>query len=267
MATSTLLSYNFHHPFRQNPRVNHVATVIPNFSSPRTISLTTPSSLTLSHTFKQSTLKEAFQSLTSLSLTYPFSFQFSHHDAFSMVLDLCGSEKAVLQGQQVHALLVKTCGLCGSVFLGTKLVHMYGKCGFFSDAQKVFDRMPDRTVFTWNAMLGACVSSGKHVKALELFREMRVVGVEPDAFTFPCVLKACGALADRDFGDEIHGFALKCGFAAFVFVCNALIAMYAKCHDLHSARTLFLHMEEKDDPVSWNSVISAHVSEGSTSSL
>ncbi|MED6146086.1 hypothetical protein PIB30_031329 [Stylosanthes scabra] len=262
MATSTLLSFNFHHPLRQNPRVNHVATVIPNFSSPKSISLTTPSSLTLSHTFKHSTLKEAFQSLMTLLLTYPFSFQFSHHDAFSVVLELCGSEKALLQGQQVHALLVKTCGLCGSVFLGTKLVHMYGKCGFFSDAEKVFDRMPDRTVFTWNAMLGACVSSGKHVKALELYREMRILGVEPDAFTFPCVLKACGTLADRDFGDEIHGFALKCGFGAFVFVCNALIAMYAKCHDLDSARTLFLHMEEKDDPVSWNSVISAHVSEG-----
>ncbi|QHO52567.1 pentatricopeptide repeat-containing protein At3g63370, chloroplastic-like [Arachis hypogaea] len=262
MATSTLHSSNFHHSFRENPRLNHVATVIPNFSSPKSISLTTPSSLTLSHTFKRTTLKEAFQSLMTLFLTYPFSFQFSHPEAFSMVLELCGSEKAVLQGQQVHAFLVKICGLYGSVFLGTKLVHMYGKCGFFSDAEKVFDRMPDRTVFTWNAMLGAYVSSGKHVKALELYREMRVLGVEPDAFTFPCVLKACGALTDRDFGDEIHGFALKCGFGTSVFVCNALIAMYAKCGDLDGARTLFRNMEDKDDPVSWNSLISAHVSEG-----
>lgn len=140
---------------------------------------------------------------------------------------------------------------------------MYGKCGSFYDAVKVFDKMSERTIFTWNAMIGACVSAGRYVEAIELYKEMRVLGVSLDAFTFPCVLKACGAFKERRLGCEIHGVAVKCGYGGFVFVCNALIAMYAKCGDLGGARVLFdSGLMEKDDPVSWNSIISAHVGEG-----
>ncbi|KAK7243158.1 hypothetical protein RIF29_37946 [Crotalaria pallida] len=141
-------------------------------------------------------------------------------------------EKALLQGQQLHALLVKACAVDCSVFLGTKLVHMHGKCGSFLDAYKVFDRMPDRTIFTLNAMIGACVSNGNYVGALELYKEMRVLGVSLDAYTFPLVLKACGVLNEHRLGEETHGVAFKFGYCAAVFVCNALIAMYARCCDL-----------------------------------
>lgn len=141
---------------------------------------------------------------------------------------------------------------------------MYGKCGSFLDAEKVFDKMSERTIFTWNAMIGASVSSGRYLEALELYEQMRLLGVPLDAFTFPCVLKACGALGESRLGSEIHGVAVKCGYGAFVFVCNALIAMYAKCGDLGGARMLFDDgfSMEKEDPVSWNSIISAHVAEG-----
>lgn len=139
---------------------------------------------------------------------------------------------------------------------------MYGKCGSFLDAQKVFDRMPERTIFTWNAMIGACVSKGNYLEALELYKEMRVLGVPLDACTFPLVLKACGALKERHLGAEIHGVAFRSGYGAFVFVCNALIAMYARCLDLDGARMLFDSMKEKEDTVSWNSIISSHVAEG-----
>ncbi|KAK7345858.1 hypothetical protein VNO77_16471 [Canavalia gladiata] len=214
------------------------------------------------HTFNQGTLKHAFQSLNYF-LTDPFLTHSSLEHAYSLVLDLCAKEFAPLQGQQVHARLSKTHQLCGSVFLRTKLVHMYGKCGSFLDAVKVFDEMSERTIFTWNAMMGAFVSSGKYLEAHELYKEMRVLGVPLDACTFPSVLKACGALGECHLGAEIHGVALKCGYGSFVFVCNALIAMYAKCGDLDGARVLFDGiMMEKEDTVSWNSIISAHVAAG-----
>lgn len=112
-------------------------------------------------------------------------------------------------------------------------------------------------------MIGASVSTARYHEAIELYKEMRIHGVSLDAFTFPCVLKACGALSERRLGHEIHGVAVKCGYGAFVFVCNALIALYAKCGDLGGARMLFDSvLMEKEDPVSWNSIISAHVAEG-----
>ena len=131
------------------------------------------------------------------------------------------------------------------------------------DALKVFDEITERTIFTWNAMMGAFVSSGKYLAAIELYREMKALGVALDSCTFPSVLKACGALGETRSGVEIHGVAVKCGYGEVVFVCNAHISMYAKCGDLDGARVLFDGiMMEKEDTVSWNSIISAHVAEG-----
>ncbi|XP_054804151.1 pentatricopeptide repeat-containing protein At3g63370, chloroplastic [Prosopis cineraria] len=211
---------------------------------------------------RQGNLKDAFKSLTLLLASDHSSDHFSLEEPYSRVLDLCASQKSLSQGKQIHGRMIKSCGLCHSVFLNTKLVHMYGKCGSSLDAEKVFDEMSDRTIFTWNAMLGAYVSDGKHMKALALYEEMRALGVSLDAHTFPCVLKACGALKEPHLGAEIHGMAIKCGYGAFVFVSNALISMYAKCNDLDGARLLFDSIDEKEDVVSWNSIIVAHVTEG-----
>ncbi|KAL2323511.1 hypothetical protein Fmac_027890 [Flemingia macrophylla] len=204
-------------------------------------------------------LKPAFQSLTLLS-THPLATSSRLEHAHSLLLDLCAAEKALPQGQQLHAHLLKS---HVSTFLATKLVHMYGKCGSLHDAVKVFDEMSERTIFTWNAMMGAFVSGGKYLQAIKLYREMRLLGVALDACTFPSVLKACTALCESRLGAEIHGVAVKCGYGESVFVCNALIAMYAKCGDLGGARALFDGiMMEKEDTVSWNSIISAHMAGG-----
>ncbi|KAG4907872.1 hypothetical protein JHK86_056356 [Glycine max] len=211
------------------------------------------------NTLNKGTLNPAFQSLTLLS-THPLATPSRLEHAHSLLLDLCVAVKALPQGQQLHARLLKS---HLSAFLATKLLHMYEKCGSLKDAVKVFDEMTERTIFTWNAMMGAFVSSGKYLEAIELYKEMRVLGVAIDACTFPSVLKACGALGESRLGAEIHGVAVKCGFGEFVFVCNALIAMYGKCGDLGGARVLFDGiMMEKEDTVSWNSIISAHVTEG-----
>ncbi|RDY07319.1 Protein SPIRRIG, partial [Mucuna pruriens] len=220
---------------------------------------TMPTSILIPLPLNQGTPKPAFKSL-SLLFTHPLAPPARLEHAHSLLLDICAAEKALPQGQQLHARFVKS--HC-SVFLATKLVHMYGKCGSLLDAVKVFDEMSKRTIFTWNAMMGAFISNGKYLEAIELYKEMRLLGVALDACSFPSVLKACGALGESRVGAEIHGVAVKCGFGEFVFVCNALIAMYAKCGDLGGARALFDGiMMEKEDTVSWNSIISAHVAQG-----
>ncbi|XP_010087106.2 pentatricopeptide repeat-containing protein At3g63370, chloroplastic [Morus notabilis] len=158
--------------------------------------------------------------------------------------------------------MIKSCDVSDSVFLNTMLLFMYGKCGSIENAEKVFDKMRERTIFTWNAMLGACVSNGEALGALELYREMRVLGVPLDSCTFPCVLKACGVVYNLCCGMEIHGFAIKYGFDSVTFVVNSLVSMYAKCGDLNGARKLFDLISKRDDIVSWNSIIFACSSNG-----
>ncbi|OVA03459.1 Pentatricopeptide repeat [Macleaya cordata] len=222
------------------------------------INLKTPS---LKEICKRGNLQEAFLELNNF-ITNQNPPQFPPDEAYSSILDLCAAKKALSQGQQIHAHII-TCNLIiDSVFLSTKLVFMYGKCGSLPDAKKLFGEMPQRTIFTWNAMIGAYVSNGEPLGALELYREMRVLDVSVDACTFPSVLKACGVMKDLNYGTEIHGLAIKCGFISVVFVVNSLVGMYAKCDDFNRAAQLFDRVTEKGDVVSWNSIISAYSNNG-----
>ncbi|WOG83650.1 hypothetical protein DCAR_0102827 [Daucus carota subsp. sativus] len=210
---------------------------------------------------KQGSLKEAFVSLSD-GLADQKRSQDCFDEHYSLVLELCGSQKALFQGQQIHTRVLKSDHVYDQVFLGTKLVFFYGKCGVFSDARKVFDEMSERSVFTWNAMMGAYVTNGEPFEALELHREMWVSGNSPDAWTFTSVLKACGECIEICHGKQIHGLVIKHGLFTNVFVLNALMAMYTKCRDQNAAMLLFDRMVETKDVVSWNSIISGFNANG-----
>ncbi|GAB4841647.1 hypothetical protein Ancab_022362 [Ancistrocladus abbreviatus] len=206
-------------------------------------------------------LKEAFHSFSNFFTVQNYT-HFCPDEAYSLVLDLSASRKAIQQGQQIHAHLITSSAQHDSVFLSTKLVFMYGKCGLLSDAEKLFENMPHRTIFSWNAMIGAYVSNEKPFQALELYYEMRVLEVTLDACTFPCVLKACGMLKDLKLGTEIHGYIVKSGYDSNGFVVNAIVSMYTKCDDIAGARQLFDRIRERGDVVLWNSIISAYSAKG-----
>ncbi|RWW45341.1 hypothetical protein BHE74_00048833 [Ensete ventricosum] len=221
------------------------------------LSHSTPASTLLSvkEACKQGDLAQAFRLLAN-------SPQCPSQDAYSSILELCASRNAPLQGQQVHSHIVKSNSLSDDGFLSTKLLFMYGKCGRLCDAEKLFDEMPHRSIFAWNALVGAYASKARPSLAIATFQEMRVRGTPPDACTLASVLKACGALEDVYTGTATHGSAVKCGLDSTGFVSNALVSMYAKCGRFGSARRLFERMDEERDVVSWNSIISACLQDG-----
>ncbi|RAL42162.1 unnamed protein product [Cuscuta campestris] len=206
-------------------------------------------------------LREALASLGVLnSQGNPIPTCLDEH--YSFAIELCAAQRELSCGKQIHAHFLKSNWVHDAVFLNTKLVFMYGKCGSAVDAGKVFDRMPERTIFTWNAIVGAYVNNGKPLRALKVYEEMRALGVPPDAHTFPCALKACGEIGDLSCGTEIHGLVLKLRFTSNIFVVNSLVDMYGKCNDLSSARLIFDRMSHGYDVVSLNSIISAYSANG-----
>lgn len=62
-----------------------------------------------------------------------------------------------------------------------------------NDARRVFDRMPDRNMDSWHLMIDGYASNAQGDDGLQLFEEMRRVGVRPDARTFLSVLTACAS--------------------------------------------------------------------------
>ncbi|XP_049931708.1 pentatricopeptide repeat-containing protein At3g63370, chloroplastic [Nymphaea colorata] len=212
---------------------------------------------------KEGRFEESFEAF-DLFLRKNGSFSHLGVDVLSCLLELCASRGALFQGKQLHGRIVSLHGNVMDSFLGTKLVFMYSKCGCLEDAQHLFDEMPDRTVFTWNALIGGLVTYGQSVAALRLYGRMCQYGVLPDACTFACALKACGELNDVNCGRVVHGQAVKEGFGSSVFVLNALVSMYAKCDELDLACTVFDGISAERDVVSWNSIISANSQSGNS---
>ncbi|GJN02626.1 hypothetical protein PR202_ga19996 [Eleusine coracana subsp. coracana] len=222
-----------------------------------------PNSVSLKRLCKEGNLRDALHLLTSGA----HGRRRPPREDYGWVLDLVAARRAALEGRQVHAHALATGSLDedGDGFLATKLVFMYGRCGRVEDARRLFDGMPARTVFSWNALVGAYLSSGSAGEAVRVYRAMRssaAQGVAPDGCTLASVLKACGAKEDGRCGREVHGLAAKTGLDRSTLVANALIGMYAKCDMLDSALRVFEWLREGRDVASWNSVITGCVQNG-----
>ncbi|KAG9153238.1 hypothetical protein Leryth_026165 [Lithospermum erythrorhizon] len=97
-----------------------------------------------------------------------------------------------------------------------RLMLLYGKSGMFDHAQKVFDEMPERNVKrstkTMNALLSACVSSGKIDKIEGLFAELQErLGVKPDTVSYNVVIKGCYKCGKVEKAVKIFGEMEKNG--------------------------------------------------------
>ncbi|CAK9272582.1 unnamed protein product [Sphagnum jensenii] len=97
---------------------------------------------------------------------------------FVGVLNACASILALEDGRRVHEQIIQN-GYESNVFVGNALIDMYAKCRSLDDAWKVFNMMTTPDMFAWSAMILGHVKSGQGHKALELYRQMQRVGVEP----------------------------------------------------------------------------------------
>lgn len=77
------------------------------------------------------------------------------------------------------------------VILGTAMIDMYAKCGSVESAREVFDRMREKNVISWSAMIAAYGYHGQGKAALDLFHMMLSSGISPNRVTFVSLLYAC----------------------------------------------------------------------------
>lgn len=168
-------------------------------------------------------------------------------------------------------------GYDANVFVGSTLISVYGKCGSLVDAQNVFDKLDDRTVVSWNAMLAAHVELGQAENVLTLYERMQEGGVSPSSRTFVSALQACGLLADKEeavmldgqctkvdslnLGMAMHAHTRIRGSESDVFVANTLMSMYGKCGKFAGAWSVFNQLCNRRT-VSWNVMLAVHVEHG-----
>lgn len=96
---------------------------------------------------------------------------------------------------------------------------------------------------------------------IQLYRYMLEIGMNPDNYTLPYVLKACANMKICHLGELIHGHCLKLGFLFDIFVGNTLIVMYSAFHMMGEARYAFDEIPCKG-VVSWTVLISGYAKKG-----
>lgn len=174
---------------------------------------------------------------------------------FLSLLKACAGTVDFGQDNQVHALIIEG-GFYDNVFVSSGLIDLYGKHDNLQDSQLVFNRVHERDVGTWNAMLCVYVQQGLALPAIKLFRQMQEEGLRPDGITMVGVLKACSSVGALEQGVQAHSYVNETGLEADIFVANTLIDMYGKCGAVDDARIVFDSLHKRD-VVTWNALIAA----------
>ncbi|XP_057952680.1 pentatricopeptide repeat-containing protein At3g16610 [Malania oleifera] len=172
------------------------------------------------------------------------------------ILEACIQSKSLRKGKIIHQHLIKNhnSGAANNSFVLDKLTHLYVSRNEVEFARRVFDKIPNPSVVLWNMMIRAYAWNGPFDAAIDLYYLMLESGLTPTKFTFPFVLKACSSLRALEDGKEIHDHATRLGLDSDVFVCTALIDLYAKCGSLIDAQRMFDNMSHRD-VVAWNAMI------------
>lgn len=170
------------------------------------------------------------------------------------VLTACARIRDADSGRKIHAFVVAN-GFVTDVYLASSLIDMYVKCGQVVDAQRVFDRLPEKNVVCWTSMIAGYGQSGQFKDAIELFREMLVMGVDAGEATVACVISSCGHSGALDQGRWVHAYCERNGIEMNLNVNNSLIDMYSKCGDIDEALHIFNQLVQRD-VFSWTVMIS-----------
>ncbi|VAH96681.1 unnamed protein product [Triticum turgidum subsp. durum] len=141
------------------------------------------------------------------------------------------------------------------------MITAYANAGQMNKAQRLFDSMPAKDLVSWSAIIHGYAKNKHKGEVMRLFLLMLRSAVSPDGTTLISVLVASESTVEVG---QIHGFATTRGLLSDTSLGNALLTMYSRSGDLHSAWQVFNMLQEKD-PVTWTSMMRAFANHGRAS--
>lgn len=176
---------------------------------------------------------------------------------FPCVLKACFGSDNLRVGLQIHCAVGKR-GLGSDLFIGNCLVAMYGKCGCLVEARRVLNEMTKRDVVSWNSMVVGYAQNGRFDDALDVCKEMNVLGHKPNAGTMASLLPAVSNTSVENvlFVKDIFVNMDKKDLVPW----NVMIAVYVKNSMPNEAVELYLQMETcgiEPDAITFASVLPA----------
>ncbi|KAK7359708.1 hypothetical protein VNO77_01671 [Canavalia gladiata] len=207
------------------------------------------------------------------------------------VISACSHFGEILNCRMIHALAIKLL-LEGLVLISTNLMHAYCLCSGVGEARRLFDKMPERNLVSWNVMLNGYAKAGLVDRASELFeripdkdviswgtmidgyilknclhealmmhRAMLRFGLGPNEIMVVNLVSACGRLNAIGDGWQMHGTVIKRGFDCYNFIQTTIIYFYAACGMMDLACLQF-EAGVKDHLESWNALVAGFIKNG-----
>ncbi|KAL3851027.1 hypothetical protein ACJIZ3_012909 [Penstemon smallii] len=196
----------------------------------------------------------------ALRLILSHTFEPHQYSVYSKILQLCTESRSRISGQLIHSRLI-TNGFPSNTSLNTRLIIFYSKVDEIQNARKLFDKMSERSVVTWTALISGYFQNGDSEEALRVFSAMHRQGVKANQFTYGSALSACTSLLSLEQGNQIQGCVEKGRLVNNLFVQSALVDLHSKCGKMEDACCVFKSMETRD-LVSWNAMIGGYATQG-----
>lgn len=173
----------------------------------------------------------------------------------SAVLLACAHAGALVLGKCIHDQVVKM-GLEENVYVGTSVIDMYCKCGRVATARRAFERMKKKNVKTWSAMIAGYGMHGYAREALDVFYDMKRVGVKPNYITFVSVLAACSHAGFVEEGWDCftsmkQAFSIKPGVEHY----GCMVDLLCRAGFIGKAYDLIKEMNVEPDFVVWGALL------------
>ncbi|CAI0558147.1 unnamed protein product [Linum tenue] len=166
----------------------------------------------------------------------------------------CGRHELLFQGRSVHGFGVKA-GLDLESQVQNTVTSMYAKSGDLASAKLLFEEMEERSVVSWNTMIGAYGHNGSFNEAMIVFTRMIKQSVEVNSVTIITLLSA------NANPQVIHCHAFKTRLLKDQSVITSLICAYAKHGSTNSAELLYKSSPQKN-LVSLTAIISSYAEAG-----
>lgn len=180
---------------------------------------------------------------------------------FLSALTACSQLQQLELAGQLHAFIAKRFRVMPIILLNAIIV-MYSRCNSIETSLKLFHKMPERDVVSWNTMISAFVQSGLDGEALMLIYEMQKQNFSIGSVTVTALLSAASNLRDLDVGQQTHAYLFRHGIQ-FEGMESYLIDMYAKSGSVRIAERLFkAHYTGDRDHATWNSMVAGYTQNG-----
>lgn len=175
----------------------------------------------------------------------------------SSVISVFADLAMVELGKQMHSLTIKAPSKL-ETSVANSILDMYLKCGLTGEAEKLFDKIDGKNVFSYTTMITGYGIHGLGKEAVQLFNKMELENIETDSVTYLAVLSACS-----------HSGLVEDGERCFTRLCNdervkprvehcaCLVDLLGRAGRLREAKDLIEKMPLRANVGIWQTLLNA----------